>query len=88
MLESVNNNQLSLLKLMNSEDPSEARRLINLAIDGHPEINAFAYATGTLNEVGINDSRNQADVYCIRAVRNLGYGVTRLRGHHGYGVTV
>jgi len=48
-------------------------------VDGHPEINAFAYANGTLHEAGIYDSRNKADVYCIRAVRNLVDALARAR---------
>lgn len=71
MIESLDRNQWALLKMMDSEEPDEARRLCQLAVKSHPEINALAYANGALHDCGIYDMRKQEDFYCVRAVRNL-----------------
>lgn len=79
MLDEVNQNQWALLKLMNSETPTEASRLCQLAAKSHPEVNAFAYANGTLHEAGISDTWKKEDVYCVSVVRNLVDALSRTR---------
>ena len=70
-MEAVDKNQMALLRLMDAEEPEEAARLCRLATTSHPEINAFAYANGTLRDAGMYDAKKQDEFYCVRAVRNL-----------------
>jgi hypothetical protein len=78
-LEDVNVNQLSLLKLMQSEDPAEASRLCRVATQSHPEVNAFAFAICHLMESGVSDIMKKEDEFCMRAVRNLVDAFARAR---------
>ncbi len=83
ILEQVNANQLALLKLMDSEERSEALRLCKLSVSSHPEINALAFLIGDLREAGITDMVTHEDEYCFRAVRNLLDAIIRVRGRTG-----
>lgn len=78
-LEDVDANQWALLRLMDSEDPAEARRLCQLAAKSHPEVNAFAFAIGHLLESGVSDMMKKEDELCMRSVRNLVDAFARAR---------
>lgn len=45
-LEDVDDNHWALLRLMESEEPAEARRLCQLAAKSHPQVNAFGTCSG------------------------------------------
>ncbi|MCE9616522.1 MAG: hypothetical protein K8T26_19785 [Lentisphaerae bacterium] len=78
-LEAVDANQWAMLKLMDSEDPDEARRVCQLAAKSHPEVNAFAFALCHLIESGVSDMLKKEDEFCVRAVRNLVDAFARAR---------
>ena len=78
-LEHIGDNHWALLRLMESEEPAEARRLCRLAAKSHPEVNAFAYAIGEMLESGIADMTKKEDEFCVRAVRNLVDAFARAR---------
>lgn len=82
-LERVNANQLALLKLMDTEERSEAGRLCSLSVTAHPEINVLAFMIGDLRDAGITDMAKQEDEYCVRAVRNLLDAIIQTRGLPG-----
>lgn len=82
-LERVNANQLALLKLMNTEERSEARRLCRLSVESHPEINVLAFIIGDLGDAGITDMSKREDEYCVRAARNLLDAIVQVRGRPG-----
>ena len=71
ILDQVNANQLALLKLVDTEERAEARRLTELAAISHPEVNALAFATHDLIESGITNMLAREDEYCVRAVLTL-----------------
>lgn len=79
-LERVNANQLALLKLMGTEERSEAGRLCRLSLESHPEINALAFIIGDLDDAGITDMSKREDEYCVRAARNLLDAIVQARG--------
>ena len=71
ILERVNTNQLAFLKLLEGEDRNELKRLCELSVSSHPEINALAFILGDLREAGIADMHQKEDEYCVRTARNI-----------------
>jgi len=78
-MEHVDDNFWALMRLLDSEEPAETGRIVQLATESHPEVNAFAFAIGEMNESGITDMTKKEDEYCVRAVRNLVEAFARAR---------
>lgn len=78
-LEHIDDNFWALMRLLDSEEPAEAERLVRVATESHPEVNALAFAIGEMKEFGITDMTTKEDEYCVRAVRNLVDAFARAR---------